>query len=152
MTTTLYRIYGEASALLYVGITDNYDSRMRQHSEKAWWSDVRRIDALDFTERAEASSAEKLAIQTEGPLHNKVHSIAPAKSRYIPKRTAPGRATRRWLSQQEAAEYLGVTDRTIRNYVARGLVPAHRIRGSRLIRFDINELDAALRPIPSAVI
>lgn len=27
---------------------------------------------------------------------------------------------RRWFSQQEAADYLGVTDRTIRNYVRTG--------------------------------
>lgn len=59
--------------------------------------------------------------------------------------------SRRWLSQADAADYLGVTDRTIRNYVRAGVVPAHRIRGSRLIRFDRHELDAALRPIPSAL-
>lgn len=58
---------------------------------------------------------------------------------------------RRWFSQQEAAEYLGVTDRTVRNYVARGLLPAHRVTGSRLIRIDRADLDALLRPIPAAV-
>lgn len=56
----------------------------------------------------------------------------------------------RWLSQQEAAEYLGVTDRTIRNYIAKGLLPGRRIRGSRAIRIAQSDLDELLAPIPSA--
>lgn len=56
---------------------------------------------------------------------------------------------RRWLSQQEAAEYLGVTDRTIRTYIARGALPACRIRGSRAIRIAQADLDALLQPIPA---
>ena len=54
-----------------------------------------------------------------------------------------------WLNQTEAAKYLGVTDRTIRNYVARGVLPARRVRGSRLVRIDQRDLDAMLRPIPT---
>lgn len=58
--------------------------------------------------------------------------------------------SRRWLSQVEAAEYIGVTDRTIRNYIARGFLPARRIRGSRAIRIDVTELEKLLQPVPSA--
>ena len=58
--------------------------------------------------------------------------------------------SRRWLSQSEAAEYLGVTDRTIRNYIARGTLAGNRVRGSRLVRIDRAELDALMRPIPTA--
>lgn len=57
---------------------------------------------------------------------------------------------RRWLSQIEAGEYVGVTDRTIRNWIARGVLPASRVRGSRSIRIDIADLDALMRPVPSA--
>jgi excisionase family DNA binding protein len=63
----------------------------------------------------------------------------------------PASDSRRWLSQSEAAEYLGVTDRTVRAYIARGALPASRVRGSRLIRIRQSDLDALLRPIPSAV-
>lgn len=58
-------------------------------------------------------------------------------------------APRRWLSQQEAADYYGVTDRTIRNYIRTGALKGRRLPGSRLVRLDRQELDAALRPIPS---
>jgi excisionase family DNA binding protein len=57
---------------------------------------------------------------------------------------------RRWLSQQEAAEYVGVTDRTIRNWIRIGAVKGRRPPGSRLIRIDRHELDAAFRVVPTA--
>lgn len=57
---------------------------------------------------------------------------------------------RQWLSQSEAADYLGVTERTIRAYITRGSLPARRIRSSRLIRISTADLDDLLRPIPSA--
>ena len=57
--------------------------------------------------------------------------------------------SRRWMSQAEAAEYLGVTERTIRNYISRGDLPGHRVRGSRLVRVDRCDLDALLCPIPT---
>lgn len=56
---------------------------------------------------------------------------------------------RRWLSQHEAAEYLGVSDRSIRQYVRIGALTGRRLPGSRLMRLDRYELDAALQPVPS---
>jgi excisionase family DNA binding protein len=55
----------------------------------------------------------------------------------------------RWLSQQEAADYIGQTDRTIRNHIARGTLPASRIRGSRAVRIRREDLDRLLKPIPT---
>jgi len=59
---------------------------------------------------------------------------------------------RRWLSQREATAYLGVTDRTIRNYVRTGALKGRRLPGSRLMRLDRLEIDAALNKavVPSA--
>lgn len=57
--------------------------------------------------------------------------------------------TQRWLSQAEVAEYLGITTRTVRRSPM-GLLPASRIKGSRLIRIDRADADALLRPIPAA--
>lgn len=56
---------------------------------------------------------------------------------------------RHWIKPAEAAEHLGVTDRTIRNYVASGLLTGYRL-GSRAMRLDLDEVDALLRPIPTA--
>lgn len=65
-------------------------------------------------------------------------------------KAAPSTHPRRWLTQLEAAERIGVTDRTIRNMIARGELKGRRIGQSRMIRIDAQELDALLRPIPAA--
>lgn len=56
--------------------------------------------------------------------------------------------SRRLESIPHAAEYLGVSTKTIRRYIAAGRVTGYRT-GPRLIRVDLNELDAMLRPIPT---
>jgi excisionase family DNA binding protein len=49
----------------------------------------------------------------------------------------------------EAAARLGVHPRTIRRHIASGSLTGYRL-GSRLIRVDASEVDALLRPIPTA--
>lgn len=56
---------------------------------------------------------------------------------------------RRWVSQAEAAEHLGVTDRTLRRMIAAGELPAYRL-GKRLLRIDLADVDALLRRVPTA--
>jgi excisionase family DNA binding protein len=51
-----------------------------------------------------------------------------------------------WASIQTVAEYLAVSDDTIRRMIARGDIPARRF-GPRLIRIDMNLLDAASEPV-----
>lgn len=51
----------------------------------------------------------------------------------------------RWATKEEAAKHIGVHPRTITRWAAEGRLRAHRA-GPRLIRFDLNEIDAALTP------
>lgn len=46
-----------------------------------------------------------------------------------------------------AAERLAVHPKTVRNYIARGELTAYRIKNSRLIRIDSDEVDRLLVPI-----
>jgi excisionase family DNA binding protein len=62
----------------------------------------------------------------------------------------PNRATRRRYAKiSEAADYLQVTERTIRQMVADGRLTGYSC-GSRLVRLDLNEIDAAMRPFGGA--
>ena len=56
---------------------------------------------------------------------------------------------RRWMSPAEAADYLGISPRTLRNYISEGKLPAYRLGGKRTMRIDRADLDALLRPIPT---
>ncbi|UHJ55719.1 excisionase family DNA-binding protein [Mycolicibacterium fortuitum] len=68
-----------------------------------------------------------------------------------PGRDGPNRAERRrrYVSPQVAADYLGVTDRTIRQMIADGRLTGYR-SGKRLVRLDLNEIDAAMQPFGGA--
>ncbi|MBV5243900.1 excisionase family DNA-binding protein [Mycolicibacterium sp. PAM1] len=57
---------------------------------------------------------------------------------------------RRYATQAEAAEYLGVTTRTIRQMIADGRLTGYRLN-PRFIRIDLNEVDAAMTPIGGGV-
>lgn len=56
--------------------------------------------------------------------------------------------SRDWLSLTEAAEELGVTDRTLRRKIASGDLPAYRM-GPRLVRVKRADLEALLTRIPA---
>lgn len=55
----------------------------------------------------------------------------------------------RYVTLKESAAYLGVTERTIRNFIARGDLPAYRI-GNRALRIDRTDLDTIIKPLPTA--
>jgi excisionase family DNA binding protein len=57
---------------------------------------------------------------------------------------------RRYAKLTEAAEYLGVTDRTIRQMISDGRLTGFR-SGKRLVRVDLNEVDAAMQPFGGAL-
>ena len=51
------------------------------------------------------------------------------------------------FSVQEAAEFLGVSESTIRRYVSDGRLLAYRLGDERLIRIKRQDLDKLLSPI-----
>lgn len=55
---------------------------------------------------------------------------------------------RRYETLQAAAERLAVDTRTVRRWIAAGRLRAYRT-GPRLIRLDIDEVDALLTPVPN---
>jgi excisionase family DNA binding protein len=66
-------------------------------------------------------------------------------ARRHPDQAGERQLARRWASIQATAEYLGVTDRTIRQMIADSRLIGYR-SGARLIRLDLNEVDAAMQP------
>lgn len=54
-----------------------------------------------------------------------------------------------WLDQTTASEHLGISEKTLRRYVAEGRIPAYRM-GARLLRFRSDDLDALMEPVPTA--
>lgn len=64
-------------------------------------------------------------------------------------RQQPEKLARRWASLKEAGDYIGVTDRTIRQMIMDGKICGYR-SNARLIRVDLNEIDAAMQPFGGA--
>lgn len=60
----------------------------------------------------------------------------------------PNNQSRRLATLPAAAEYAACSVKTIRRRVADGTIPAYKL--GRLLRVDLNDLDHALRPIPTA--
>ena len=54
-----------------------------------------------------------------------------------------------WVSIGEAAEFLGVTKETIRNWIKKTDIPAHKI--GKLWKFKISELDEWVKSGKSAM-
>lgn len=52
-----------------------------------------------------------------------------------------------WMTLSEAAEYLRVSQRTMRTLVVREQVTAYRINPRGALRFKADDLDKALEPI-----
>ena len=55
--------------------------------------------------------------------------------------------TRHFVSIEQAAEYTGLSTKTIRRRISDGTLTGYRA-GPKLMRVDLNEVDAMLVPIP----
>jgi excisionase family DNA binding protein len=62
--------------------------------------------------------------------------------------TMPAIPAKYLLSISEAADHMGVHPETIRRYISRGDLTGYRL-GPRLVRVDLAEVEAMLRPIPT---
>jgi excisionase family DNA binding protein len=56
---------------------------------------------------------------------------------------------RRLVTIAFIAEYLGVTERTVRNYISAGHFPAYRIPRTRGVRLDLDEVTHSMKLIPA---
>lgn len=54
--------------------------------------------------------------------------------------------TDKYLTRQEAAEYLRISVASLDRYVRQGKLPRHRLAGTRTARFIKEELDALVEP------
>jgi len=78
LETQLYRHFDKAGNLLYVGVSLDALYRLGQHKSNAqWFSSIARVTVERFPTRGAALAAERIAIQTERPHHNK-HGARPA--------------------------------------------------------------------------
>lgn len=71
----------------------------------------------------------------------------------MPRRLSPvpDPAGPRYVPLADGARYASVSNRTLRRWIAAGALTGYRA-GPRLIRVDLNDLDALMTPIPTAAI
>ena len=58
---------------------------------------------------------------------------------------------RKYVTHQQAADRFCVNERTIRNWISKGLITGYKLPGSRAIRVDLNEIETMLRVVPTTV-
>ena len=75
--THLYRHFAADGTLLYVGISLSALGRLQAHRASAWSEDIARVEVETYPTRAAALAAEKAAIKSERPKHNRVHATRP---------------------------------------------------------------------------
>jgi predicted GIY-YIG superfamily endonuclease len=72
--SNLYRHYDKDGRLLYVGVSDNPDKRLKKHRYASRWSAlIERMEVQKFESLKGALEAEKTAIKEEQPLYNTHH-------------------------------------------------------------------------------
>ena len=76
-STALYRLFDAEERLLYVGISLGPATRFRAHASRDWWLDVAKSTLEWWPDLETAKAAEKLAIETERPIHNRALTVPP---------------------------------------------------------------------------
>ena len=73
----MYRHLDACGCLVYLGITNAFHSRTREHSRDSWWSKFSKtVDITDLgtTDAKEAREVERMAIIKESPVFNLIHA------------------------------------------------------------------------------
>lgn len=118
----LYRFFDAEGTLIYVGITNDLKRRCTEHRQKAWFTEVARVDATGCNTQAQASALESLVISEHAPLYNRAGGTATSAS-------SPGRpavaakhvsvkvpiSLHQWLQAQSMMSGLEVTEVILRH-------------------------------------
>jgi len=123
--TYVYRLWDNDKNLLYVGVSNNWANRINQHKQQKQWSgQISSVTVEEFASRYEALAAESKAIQTENPIYNLAGRTTATgdPSLVIDKSSRLDES----YSVHQASVMIGVSDRRVRQLVAKGrLVVAH---------------------------
>ncbi len=60
---------------------------------------------------------------------------------------SPKSRPRKWITIPEAAEHIGIHPRTLERMITAGELPGYKI-GKKIVRVDLNEIDAAIAGRP----
>jgi hypothetical protein len=73
--TAVYRLYNNMNECIYVGISNNVNARLLQHSStKSWYDEVNSIESSKYINRNEARIYEIYYISKLSPKHNDIFS------------------------------------------------------------------------------
>lgn len=133
--TALYRFYAADGELLYVGMTQDLETRWKSHErDKIWWNDVARKEHVWIGTRAEAEALERTAIHTEHPRYD---------------RTRPGHMSpngsltyKRPLDDPYQERIVARTERLIRDDLEAGRIPSWSLLPSDAVlapRYDTSK-------------
>jgi excisionase family DNA binding protein len=158
----LYRHFNKYSQLLYVGVSLSAISRLRQHKDKShWFGKITRVEVEVFATRGEALIAERKAIETERPRHNKAHKpkcaafkkyVATVKPVSAPVNGGPMIVDQSAivLNTDTAARWVSLRPGEIRKLVANGELAAWKEGDDWL--FTIDELKRWAASLPRATL
>ena len=108
---TLYRTYAKHGALLYIGQSNSWPRRMKEHSRHSdWFESVARVEIESYVTKDQLDEAERAAITEEKPIHNIVHN---------------GNLDidqERWLTHSETVQFCDISARTLTRRLQSGAI------------------------------
>lgn len=91
--TALYRIFGDADVLLYIGISADFGRRWKDEAKTfPWWNERRHMTVDWYPTREDALDTEALAIFAEQPKYNAMHRKQAQRLHVIQRRAANAKA------------------------------------------------------------